>query len=1418
MTSAASETAVSNRPTIQDLTGDNQFAQLARKYWLGKSKVKKVQSNVIVEVYEALEKEGLSSASTSLLLLEQLQFLDRYLWPGYPEQEASDYHVILVALLVNVKRHEGVSPWTNFSSEPAHFPAFFRRVLELTIDKSIALPIRTHLLSFIIGAFQSLDTGIIRKEAAALVSIGIWHNLHKEEVRTQLLGRTVQLGKAWRAAGKKFDAADEETQSRLRFERSWLYELVLDFLDRLYDTTAQSTKETVLYCERVVELLADMLSQLPTRRYVNTLLGDLNLLSVITLSPLYSDEENSLFREMVVLLQHFLTFPIEDHTGREITESELVEQHNTILSRLQKVALRDFKDKLTILALSNFKSLDSRTDLEGHLKGLSDDELKKLCEALHLRTEYPESSLVVRDRQLFTEILVNMHERRSSYTEVVHGMTTMPTDTTIYEKTFDRTEEYDGSRPLPVPKLNLQYLTVSDFLWRSFILYRCESFYEVRKHVEDTIRRIQPRQAGAGLRFDGFSTMAIPITKPAVIDVAPANVGEEHPSKVEVEVALDVSKFTPGVKRDWESLRPDDVVYLVSVQPPPPQNRALTNGGSGDRSPPKAIKHLRCAEVINVLDDDGKPLRERQSEMNGAGRGRKRRLLLKLDPLAYQNDLSKPQILDSINLIVRRRGRENNFKPILESIRHLVLSETPAPAWLQEVFLGYSDPAAATYKRLHNRLKSIDFRDTFLDWSHLVESLPGKTVEPDESSNGSFPPPYVLETSTAEVAETRPTKKRRKEKEEPARTEMVENVKVSTYKPPNAGPYPSDAPKTNAIRFTPAQVEAITSGTQPGLTVIVGPPGTGKTDTVTQIVSNIYHNFPEQRTLLVAHSNQALNQLFQKITALDIDERHLLRLGHGEEELETDADFSKGGRIESLMERSAQYLGEVQRLAASIGAPGAHGSSCETAEYFDQVYVKPAWSRFWESAKSSTDVSDVISAFPFHGYFSNAPQPLFPAGASKEQALDIASGCHTHLKQIFTTLSSTRPFELLRAQRDKANYLLQHSARIVAMTSTHAAMHRSEIASLNFHYDTIIMEESAQITEIETFIPLALQKPTNNSSPLQRIVLVGDHLQNAPVVQNEAFRSHSHLDQSLFRRLIRLGVPHILLDAQGRARPSIAALYAWRYPRLTNLAFTSTLPEFTQANAGFRHPFQFIQVGPYKGKGETTPSPHFVQNLGEAEYAVALYQYMRLLGYPASKITILTTYAGQRALIRDVLAHRCKGNRLFGLPRAVSTVDRYQGEQNEYVILSLVRTERIGYLRDVRRLTVALSRARLGLYVLGRRELFESVLEVKGVFERLFREDGRLGLVTGEMYPTSRGEDEEVEEGREARMEGVEHLGQYVFEMTRAKVEDLKRGGGRLEQVEEFRVGSDEEEEGEGEVEGDEEMDDERECFTGIAK
>jgi len=90
------------------------------------------------------------------------------------------------------------------------------------------------------------------------------------------------------------------------------------------------------------------------------------------------------------------------------------------------------------------------------------------------------------------------------------------------------------------------------------------------------------------------------------------------------------------------------------------------------------------------------------------------------------------------------------------------------------------------------------------------------------------------------------------------------------------------------------------------------------------------------------------------------------------------------------------------------------------------------------------------------------------------------------------------------------------------------------------------------------------------------------------------------MEQSLFARFVRSGVPTIDLDAQGRARPSLSKLYSWRYKGLGDLPVVKS-PEFKAANAGFAYDYQLIDVGDFMGKGEVETSPHFYQNVGEAE-------------------------------------------------------------------------------------------------------------------------------------------------------------------------------------------------------------------------
>jgi intron-binding protein aquarius len=98
-------------------------------------------------------------------------------------------------------------------------------------------------------------------------------------------------------------------------------------------------------------------------------------------------------------------------------------------------------------------------------------------------------------------------------------------------------------------------------------------------------------------------------------------------------------------------------------------------------------------------------------------------------------------------------------------------------------------------------------------------------------------------------------------------------------------------------------------------------------------------------------------------------------------------------------------------------------------------------------------------------------------------------------------------------------------AKIIAMTCTHAALKRHDFVSQGFEFDSLVMEESAQILEIETFIPMLLQQQHKDKpSRLKRVVLIGDHNQLPPVIKNTAFQKYSKMDQSLFTRFVRLGM------------------------------------------------------------------------------------------------------------------------------------------------------------------------------------------------------------------------------------------------------------------------------------------------------
>ncbi|XP_035781501.1 RNA helicase aquarius-like [Anopheles albimanus] len=1390
--SPAEETQSQDKPvpkgaiTVSQINAD-EITFLANRYWAPDtvSSHEPYNPQVIEDIYR---KEICDSRHSlrRIMMLEFSQYLENFLWPNFDGGKSSRAHLMSIVAMVNEKFREKVEVWKVFEDNPVRFAEFFQRVLEACIEERAVTPAamreQTALLVLVNHCFNSMEVELCRNQAKRLVSLAMWSCLQPKR-REQELNQTPQWRKFWKKLQKR---EKTEQMAKLRWERHFLQNLMVKFINILETIPAEGPicEETVRYCERFVEFLIDLEALLPTRRFFNTVMDDCHVVVRCSLSSLVRREEGNLFAQLLDMLKFYARFEINDETGDPLTDHDMTQLHYAKIKSLQKAAFAKFPN-LRLFALSNVANVDTRESLEKHFGALDVHSLREIARYLNLipdEAQQPPFEWQRADEEFLRELLISRHERRVSQLESLNEMPLYPTEETIWNENIVPTEFYSGEGCLALPKLNLQFLTLHDYLLRNFNLFRLESTYEIRQDIEDAVSRMLPWKSEDGdVVFGGWARMALPIQSFAVVEVSKPHIGEKKPSRVRADVAVTLN-VRKEVQEEWENLRKHDVCFLITVRPQQPIGTKYDY--RGHFVPQVGLVHVRGCEIEGMLDANGRVIEE-GIEQRPQLTGEQRTFRVWLDSNQYRQDMDREgadedreDVYEGFNIIMRRKPKENNFKAVLETIRHLMNTECVVPPWLHDILLGYGDPGAAHYSRMSEQARALDFNDTFLDYEHVASSFPQYEIS---CADPKVQPPFRLTFKDVPEEEDSDS-----ETQNGTDKELPKRILVEPYRIPKRGPYKYNEPKKNVIRFTPTQIEAIRAGMQPGLTLVVGPPGTGKTDVAVQIISNLYHNHPQQRTLIVTHSNQALNQLFEKIMALDIDERHLLRLGHGEESLETEKDYSRYGRVNYVLAKRIDLLGQVQQLQESLGVRGDVAYTCETAGHFYLYHVVARWEKFLadfeqrNQAKEGTETAtgpckELFEAeFPFTRFFRDAPQPLF-GGESFEENMEIAHSCFRYVSHLFTELEEFRAFELLRSGLDRSKYLLVKEAKLIAMTCTHAALKRKELVNMGFKYDNILMEEAAQILEIETFIPLLLQNPLDGYNRLKRWIMIGDHHQLPPVIKNMAFQKYSNMEQSLFTRLVRLGVPTIDLDGQGRARSSICELYKWRYSKLGDLEHVNRWPEYCRANAGFGFEYQLINVEDFNGVGESEPNPYFYQNLAEAEYVVAVFMYMRLLGYPSEKISILTTYNGQKHLIRDVIEARCASNPMFGKPHKVTTVDKYQGQQNDYILLSLVRTKTIGHIRDVRRLVVAMSRARLGLYIFGRVGLFKNCVELQPAFRLLMKRPLQLQLLADETYPGERKLHEPATDASKiTSISDMTVMAQFVYKFYMSKVNVIR--------------------------------------------
>lgn len=257
--------------------------------------------------------------------------------------------------------------------------------------------------------------------------------------------------------------------------------------------------------------------------------------------------------------------------------------------------------------------------------------------------------------------------------------------------------------------------------------------------------------------------------------------------------------------------------------------------------------------------------------------------------------------------------------------------------------------------------------------------------------------------------------------------------------------------------------------------------------------------------------------------------------------------------------------------------------------------------------------------------------------------------------------------------------------RIIGMTTTGLSKYRALIQNLS--PKIVLIEEAAET--LEAYVTAAC------FPSLQHLILVGDHQQLRGHCTVKELEGHPwFLDVSLFERLVRNRVSFSQMITQRRMIPEIRRALKPIYEDLTD--HESVLNRPSIPGMGGINTFFFSHDWP-----ESSDLQMSKVNPEEATMITNFFYYLVQNGTAVANITILTFYNGQRKLITKTLRNHPG---LQGFRFNVATVDSFQGEENDIVILSLARNNsdrRIGFLDVENRVCVALSRAQRGFYIFG---------------------------------------------------------------------------------------------------------------------
>jgi ATP-dependent RNA/DNA helicase IGHMBP2 len=400
------------------------------------------------------------------------------------------------------------------------------------------------------------------------------------------------------------------------------------------------------------------------------------------------------------------------------------------------------------------------------------------------------------------------------------------------------------------------------------------------------------------------------------------------------------------------------------------------------------------------------------------------------------------------------------------------------------------------------------------------------------------------------------------------------------------------------------------------LAIIHGPPGTGKTTAVVELIRQAV--VQGERVLACAPSNLAVDNLLEKLLAVGEEP---VRLGHP-------------ARVsEPLREHTLDELA------------GRHPDAKQARKFYKDAHALFRKAGKWTRAK---------------------PEP----------------GERGNLRREARSL-----IEDARKLEDRAVERILDDASVLCATLTGL---NPEVLG-NRMFDLVVIDEACQTAEPACWIPIGRAK---------RVVLAGDHCQLPPTILSlEAARQG--LSVSLMERLVARYGPLVTrrLRIQYRMNEAIAGFSSAEFYENDLFADESVkahrlcdLPGVT-SEPRTESPVRYLDTAGAGYDEEAVNDSR--RNPQEAELVAKQVRALLELGLAPEQIAVIAPYSVQGKLLRDLLP-------VPGLE--IDSVDGFQGREKEAVVLSMVRSNpegEVGFLADVRRTNVALTRARRGLIVIG---------------------------------------------------------------------------------------------------------------------